>query len=164
MIRVWHSHKHKINFLGIPKCGVTTVCNTLDINIDHDWNIRPDFNHKCFTVLRHPMSRLLSGWQETLRRKTCFEDTFEGFVNKIDKEGFFDEHIRPMSHYFVKEWVDHVLILDKNYEENLRKLVKFDRMVKGNVSNGYNRSVSLTTRSKIWEIYKEDYKLYGQYR
>lgn len=164
MIRIWHSHKHKINFLGIPKCGVTTVCKTLDINIDHDWNIRPDFGHKCFTVLRHPVERLASGWQETLRRGTCSEQTFSGFVRKIEKDGFFDEHILPMSHYFIKEWVDHVLILEADFGDNLRKLVKFDKIIEGNASPIYGYSISRSALKTIHRIYKEDYKLYGQYR
>ena len=43
--RIWYSKKYKVNFLGIPKCGVTTVCKSLEIDIDRDYDPSSNIFH-----------------------------------------------------------------------------------------------------------------------
>jgi len=199
--RIWYSKKYKVNFLGIPKCGVTTVCKALEIDIDRDWipirriliegipgNIGAQFSHyeynvtndfKTFTILRHPVARLLSGWQECIRRgtygpqviKVPFEKSFEPFVNEILDRGFFDEHIEPMSKYFIPELVDKVFILEK-HKDGRSGMLNFCRwqsidhlmVIPQNQSEPYDKTVSLKTLHKIEELYKEDFELYREWQ
>jgi|CryBogDrversion2_2_1035213.scaffolds.fasta_scaffold35579_2 hypothetical protein len=87
------SHKYKIIFIHIPKCGGTTIDHLLDIIDYSDQHytllqlknkLNPDiFNgYKKITVVRNPYTRLLSEYVFRSRFITRQPLTFEQYIHK----------------------------------------------------------------------------------
>lgn len=160
---VWTSKKYDIDFMGVPKCGVTTICNSLEIDMDKDWVYFKDWKaRRVFTVIRNPYERILSGWRECLRRGTTKATTFSHFVSQIDNEGFFDNHIEPITHYvqYFPRLMDY-FILDETLMERLQQYIGFKfEVVTGNISKPYPKNINNLDRSTLERIYSRDFQLY----
>ena len=151
---------------------MTSLCKALEINMQidwvplggiHAWDLKNEpnphhkdrlINKKKVAVLRNPTERILSGWQECLRRGTTDAKTFDDFVLQIKDQGFFDEHIEPMYKYWTE--VDEVI----NFED-LGK--RFENGEVLNKSEEYSKVMLNTTKMLLSENYKQDYELYKGY-
>lgn len=162
IVRYWNSHQYKVSFLGIPKTGSSTVRATLGINPERDWSLKPRYK-KTFTVIREPVERLASAFQEVLRRGTFrqgYERKFSAFIFSLRDHGFYDEHAAPMSLYF--QPVERVFLL-----ENLTDVwqwLSIEKEVKANISPPYNVELNDEARAEIYDLYGRDFMLYNNYK
>lgn len=113
MIRYWVSDEHRVNFLGVPKCGTSTVRKLLSMDPKRDWQEAPEPGYPVFAVLRHPLPRVRSGWQEARRRGQTRAETFGAFLDEVEQRGFFDEHIEPMARYVLDPDAQELVCLDR---------------------------------------------------
>lgn len=179
MRRYFISDKFNIALLNIPKCGMTSLCKALEINMQldwvplgglHAWDFKSEtgphhkdrlIDKKKIAVLRNPTERILSGWQECLRRGTTKAKTFCEFVLQIKDQGFFDEHIEPMYKYFpdfTRKYVDLTALDQAINFENIGK--HFAGIEALNKSEEYSKAMTNTTQMLLYQIYKQDYELY----
>ena len=172
MRRYFISDKFNIALLNIPKCGMTSLCKALEINMQldwvplgglHAWDFKNEtgphhkdrlIGKKKIAVLRNPTERILSGWQECLRRGTSKAKTFCEFVLQIKDQGFFDEHIEPMCEYWAE--VDQAI----NFKDIGKR---FENVETLNKSEEYSKAMTNTTQMLLYQIYKQDYELYKRY-
>lgn len=157
MVRYWNSDKYKVSFLGIPKCGSTSVRKLIEAHPEKDWSLIPDY--KTFTVLRNPATRLISGYHE-LQRNGYFQSrniqSFKQFLDHIEEYGYFNEHIYPMVNYYRE--VEEVFIMEQEF---IYKICQFiGREWEYIHENKSEQTIHDYDVSRINEMYKEDFKLY----
>lgn len=160
-VRYWFSHAYKLNFLGIPKTGSTSIRKALQIHPENDWHKPPlRYDYPTFTVLRDPLSRVISGYKEAKRRGTLHTMAdFTYCLDKIKSEGFFDEHLEPMHSYFIP--CDNVLIYEKGLDKEVNKIAAVNLTIEN--SSGYDIEVTKKEAETVENIYYLDYKLYNNY-
>jgi len=164
MTRYWFSRKYEINFLGIPKTGVTSICAMLDIDIDKDWGKSPVKNYNTFTVLREPIDRAVSAYYETLRRGTLSRGaTIDDYITKINHCGFFDNHCEPMVNYFKD--CEYVLIFEKGLTNQLNKLIPVNLVRHAENVTPQDKKIILNNeqRIRLEKIYARDIELYNYF-
>ena len=98
--RVWYGQN--VQFAGIPKCAVTSTCSLIGANIDTDWG-EALLHGPIFTVVRDPVERFVSAWQEARRRNTTSAATVSGCLDQVERFGWFDEHFCPQS-WYIEPW------------------------------------------------------------
>lgn len=109
----YNSHKHKLSYLLIPKCGSTSIQQALESS-EKEKTEKPEY--KSFTVVRPPLDRFYSGYNELIKRE-IFKGTPQQLLFRIEKEGFFDAHIKPQTHYLKP--VDQLYSFDTVHELGL---------------------------------------------
>lgn len=172
--RVWISHKYKLAYNGIPKTGSTSVRAMLDMAPESDYRTVEDYkrdhelysDYLLFTVLRNPILRAVSSYEECKRRGTLRHrrHTFEEFLHSIKDHGFFDEHARPQLYYysaFDAEEYDLVFRLEDDLHGQLEKLTGTTlQKCRLNSSNLDEYRISQEAGELISDIYKNDFLIY----
>lgn len=170
LVRVWFSTPYRLNFLGLPKTGSSTVRELLKIRVQ-DWKEIPSKelpDYPVITVVRDPVERAVSSYMETLRRGT-FKGDFDQFLTRLDYFGTFDEHTLPMTWYLNTAKLcgvvpDIYLICDETLTDQLSELCNTEfEDIRINASS---EAVHLTKahRKFIKDLYKTDFKLYEKIR
>ena len=161
LVRYWNSDKYKVSFLGVPKCGSSTVRKLLDCNPEKDWTLEPKYS-TTITLLRHPYSRVVSGYHECDRMgilKAKGVENFEQFIYAIENLGYFNEHIEPMAAYF-KE-CDKVLIMENDFINDLGDFLGEELPFEQENKTKYNKIEGFEDRIRV--LYPMDYELYNTY-
>lgn len=167
LVRLWYSHAYRINFLGIPKTGSTTIRRLLDIEDNSCWHYIDEgitFPYQIFTVVRDPYERFLSSYHETLRRRT-HDGTIDELLKELENGIFKDEHTLPQADYLEEAqkygvFSDYYLICDNSLTRQLNTLLTTDfrdirlneTIGKGKLENGQRRIIE--------EIYWKDFMIY----
>lgn len=161
-VRIFHNNERKISFLEIPKTGCTSIFSVLEAT---EISSEKKEGFFLFTLFRDVPARIRSGYYELLRQR-AFQGSFSAFLEKIQKEGFFNRHIRPIS-YYIKgaEEAAVFFIEDPGTEEALSEAL--GKEIKIPVLNNTKiEKIKLTEDhlSLIEEIYKEDFQLLNLYK
>ena len=155
LIRYWNSDKYKVSFLGIPKCGSSSVRAALGCHPENDWSLDPKYE-KTITFLRDPVERFVSMFGEMHRqRHTDKAATFEMFVASIKRHGFWNEHLLPQSRYYRPCYEVYILNDHKGFED------KYEQLPHINIT-AQRVKVNLGVKSLIKEWYNRDYLLINQ--
>lgn len=156
IIRYWNSARHKCSFLGIPKCGSSSVRSALNIDPQEDWTLTPVYNFT-FTMVRNPVPRAVSMYYEMLRQRPhCKRLTnFDTFLRSLQIEGFWNEHLWPMSDYYrpVKTFfrLEHKEDFETVFDVTFPKV---------NATHQTKLIPTDTQVAVIKEIYQEDYNFF----
>lgn len=163
MIKVWYSHKHSCQFIGIPKTGSSTVRKSLDIKDENFYLTTLDsklkLNYPCFTVIRHPYPRLVSCYNELQRMQIPRSlVSFDQFVDNTNMFGYFNWHLYP------QHWFNHPQISKFYTLENglLDFMLDFDlpELKIANTTPTNNNVLTDEIKAKIDLLYGQDLKLY----
>ena len=173
MIRIYPSHKHKLNFVRVPKTASTSVIKILDIDANK-WHFLSDKktpNYPLFCFIRNPFTRLESAFYEAKRRGTIKKEfTFFDFVEKLERiaPNFrkLDEHTTPQS-FYIPYGVAHFLSFEKGIINELEKItgakLQEERENKTEESEKELIVYDPITYNKIKKLYKKDFELIEKY-
>lgn len=211
----WINEKYKVLFCGIPKNASTSLRGSflLRENSQYSRMTYKDFlgqishpeEYFTFTCLRDPIKRLISAYwwliqgaqgdnpYNNLGSRGIVEirdqgDRFASFVDTIEKDGFFDLHIRPQIHFLTTESGESIKInkylfidsLDADFSHlcslletrnHITKEEKLNKAPRENINssirpldliNIVNSNVALL--QKIKSLYRQDFILYHKYK
>lgn len=148
------SQKLKVSYLQIPKCGVTSIRECMNLNLS-----TPNPIYNTFTVIRNPKDRILSAYHQALRRGT-FNGSFLECLQKIDYSGtFLDNHLEPICNYYKK--VDKLFHFGNHFEEICNHYgfdIDFKIM---NKTENYTDDYTYDSLSLFKKIYKDDIEFYN---
>lgn len=158
MIRYWNSHRYEVSFLGIPKCGVTTVCQMIGADMNKDWTQRPLFNTS-FTVVRDPVDRFYSMYHHLRRARISKAEDIVQFMDEIRNKGFYNVHVQPIAYFWRP--VDRVFRVDK-----IRELSEWlgieHRDYCLNASPDYKQDHRFLVQTFINKVYPIDMEIWKQ--
>lgn len=160
--RYWISDKHRLNFLGIPKCASTSIRRMLDIDTELDWQKEPKKGFKTFTVIRDPIDRFRSGYIEARKRQTLpygVNNVTEAIEYLYGRMDFFDEHLALQSDYLHGANGVKVFMMN-NFKKELEKLT--GTKIEDYRLNSTIWKPELTDKNieMLKDIYEEDFQLF----
>lgn len=174
----WIDYDRKVIFVGIPKNASTSVRDSFSIkgniiNINEQQQYLTDKTYSLITVIREPMSRIISGYAQIiknapnhiisrdfyLKRENVIE-SFKCFIDEVKIDGFFDAHIEKQWFYLTDEKnklypFDQIYIFEdmSNLDQFIQIKGKFGIKLKhANKSNGSQ----LNIKTKLLDFVKND--------
>lgn len=175
------SEKYKTLYFNIPKCGSTTLMRKLESRQNNNYyteDLSKYQDYKKLVVLRDPMSRVLSMYNNiainTAWFKDCvnkpyyihrnnFDESFQYFLDEL-KVTKCNGHFIPQYRYIEDKNVaiedfDYI-ILFKNLQKDIKKIYNFSTLNDALYHN-YNKKRDISKfREQVYEIYKTDFELY----
>lgn len=185
-----YNREYNIDFYNIPKCGMTSIVNSIKFEWVDVETIPKD--RKIFTVIRNPISRCISSYLHIKRnqgfshRKPVNKNIFKGdlltsfndYLIELETYGFLDSHDLPQIHFINgvtskmitiprKIYDVNVFILFENIQQGLNELTNSEiKLKKLNSSNNGEKNILNQSISKfedrIKKIYSEDLELYNK--
>jgi len=93
--RFYDSDRYKISYLRIPKTASTSVIKAMQMV-----EVPIPSHKRLITVIRNPYDRILSMYHECKRSNHKDTDTFMDWLDRVIKEGYYNDHANPMSNVF----------------------------------------------------------------
>lgn len=188
--KTMYCEKYNIEFYNIPKCGMTSVVNSINFKWSQIDTL-PE-NRAVFTIIRNPVDRCISSYLHIKRYKNFSHRqpvdknifsgptliSFDKYLTELEKYGFLDSHDLPQM-YFIDgvtskmikiprkfENVD-VFILFENMQNELNKLINDKiKLKKLNINTSVEKQQLKNNLSKfesrIIKLYRKDFELYNK--
>lgn len=191
-------HPDTLQFIHIPKCSGSSVEETYQelnwgryfhlsttqkihselyrpCSFWHDDEMIPYYfgGFKRFCIIRDPFDRILSEYKYNglPDNSSVLNKTLAVWQHKVNKDRYFlDNHLCPQSNF--AKYCHHILILDKDIDMNLEKLLKsynlpWKPLMKVNESRQYvnitRDSISPMNKEWIRKIYQKDFEMLNYY-
>lgn len=158
--KIYYTHKYKLNYLFIPKCGSTTIKAAFELK-EFMSQLASDplkYDYEIFAVVRNPVSRFMSAYNE-IKKQYGF-DSPDDLIAKIMVDGWFDHHIEPQIDFLLNCSVGEVWFMP------ITQLSGHIKDWTGKDQDKLNTSVrerpSKGLANKIREIYREDCMLHQE--
>jgi hypothetical protein len=179
----WFSDRYKLCFFGIPKNASTSIRYFLNIKPNvgyYDTDGKDVTDYKKFTVIRNPLTRIISSYNEILKMRYDTEESneitkslpfyriqdkqqrFEQFIVDI-KDNLYDIHLTPQIDYIRNVPIDFYLRFEQLQKDMERYLGLVNKMfVLNSTEKNIYEDINITKdiEQQIIEIYKEDFELY----
>lgn len=142
----------KFTLLRIPKTGHTSMIEAFDLGQTTDPS---KINPPLVAVIRHPVDRFLSGFQQCIKTGSTNSKTVTELLDEIEDLGFFNEHLVPMW-CFWDERVENVYTL-----ENIGKFeIDFNTILLHLNKSESHFDISKEDYRRIRIMYRKDFELY----
>lgn len=98
---IWYNcAKYEVSYLMNFKCASTSIRRSLDLNKKSS-----TANFIPFTLLREPIARAVSIYNEMVNQNKHYKLSFKGWLIRL-QQGFYDSHQIPQSHWLERATIE----------------------------------------------------------